>query len=214
MTSSLFAGARTFATEEVTYEVFSPGTMLLIMGVSILLVAVSRILRRMNRRHHASSYLARAMVGVPEIYSITAREREGAVRELVKYASRLVRYPDERTILKAVLKREHQMSTGLVHGVAVPHARFQGLDHSFVLFARSPDGIEWDCMDQGPAHLIFLILSPEEEEHEQLHILAEIGECAENPDCLETLAKAPNCQKVTSAIRRTSTRRTQEESSP
>ncbi|MFH0882254.1 MAG: PTS sugar transporter subunit IIA [bacterium] len=176
----------------------------MVVGIAVAFVAVmvveliSRTLRRFSKR----SILARAMVGVPEIHKLKSRTREGAIRELVEVAARMLRWPSEPVILKGVLRREGQMATGLVHGIAVPHARYPKLDRSLVLFARSPVGIEWDCFDGLPARMIFLILTPEEDERIQLQMLAEIGRCADTPACLEILRNARDCRAVTRAIER------------
>lgn len=181
-------------------EALDPLTMAVGIVVSLLLVVVVDRLLRRRGRHTRHSYLAEAMVGVPEIMEITSPEREGAIRELVRFASRMIRTLDEATILKAVLKRESEMSTGLVHGIAAPHARFHELDRSFVLYGRSTRGIPWNCVDDKPAKLIFLLLSPEDDPQDQLHMLAEIGRCADDPECLDLLRTADDCRTITRAI--------------
>lgn len=183
--------------EQLTLRQMGLGIVLSLLAV-IVVELISRILRRFSHR----STLAQAMVGVPEIHVLKARTREGAIRELVEVAARMVRWPSEPTLLKGVLRREGQMATGLVHGIAVPHSRYPKLDRSLVLFARSPGGIEWDCFDGLPARMIFLILTPEEDERIQLQMLAEIGRCADNPVCLEILNNARDCRAVTRAIER------------
>lgn len=170
--------------------------------LSLTVVVLVEWTSRRMRSSTSKPYLTRAMVGVPEVHTLKAVRREGAIRELVAVASRIIRTPSEDVMLKGVLRREGQMATGLVHGIAVPHARFATLDRSVVLFARSKNGIEWECFDGEPARYIFLILSPEDDEHAQLQMLAEIGRCADTPSCIEVLASAKDCRAVTRAIER------------
>ncbi len=180
------------------------------IGIVVALVAVLlvELLTRTLHRFSSRPVLTRAMVGVPEIHQLKARTREGAIRELVEVAARILRWPSEPVLLKGVLRREAQMATGLVHGISVPHARYPKLDRSLVLFARSQAGIEWECFDGTPAKMIFLILTPEEDEHVQLQMLAEIGHCADSPACLEILKNARDCRAVTRAIERANRFRT------
>ena len=185
---------------ESTLQTLDPVTMLVGIGVALFLVVLTNLLLRQRGRHTRSSYLARAMVGVPEIMQIQSADSAGAIGEMVRFAARLIRTVDEETLLKAVLRREADMSTGLVHGIAAPHARLHQLNRSIVLFGRSARGIDWDCLDDQPAHLIFLILSPEDDAQEQLHMLAEIGHCADDDDCLELLRTAKDCRTITKAI--------------
>jgi mannitol/fructose-specific phosphotransferase system IIA component (Ntr-type) len=188
----------------------SVSQMLLAIALSLSLVMFIEILARTVRASSRKPQLSRAMVGVPEIHALTSDTREGAIRELIAVAARVLRSPPEHVLLKGVMRREGQMATGLVHGIAVPHARFARLDRSLVLFARSAKGIEWECFDGAPAKLIFLIISPEDDEHAQLKMLAEIGRCADSPDCLEILNAARDCRAVTRAIERVNKPRSRE----
>ena len=181
-------------------QTLDPTIMLAGIVISLILVAATSLLLQKRARRSRSSYLARAMIGVPEIMQIHATEREGAIREMVRFAARMVRTIDEETLMHAVLLRESDMSTGLAHGIAVPHARLTKLNRSLALFGRSARGIPWECLDDKPAEMIFLILSPEDDAQEQLHMLAEIGHCADDVDCLELLRNATDCRTITRAI--------------
>lgn len=174
--------------------------MILAIVIALIAVVAVELTSRRLRSSPSKPYLTRAMVGVPEVHMLKAASREGAIREMVSVASRIIRAPSEEVMLKGVLRREGQMATGLVHGIAVPHSRFANLDRSLVLFGRSSIGIEWECFDGEPARYIFLILSPEDDEHAQLQMLAEIGRCADTPSCIEVLATASDCRAVTRAI--------------
>jgi K+:H+ antiporter len=75
----------------------------------------------------------------------------------------------------AVRERERIMGTGLERGVAVPHARIEGIDEPLVAFGLSKGGITWDARDGLATHFVFLILTPEKEEGLQVQILAAIA---------------------------------------
>jgi fructose PTS system EIIA component len=173
--------------------------MLLAITFSIGMVLIVRSIQLSgNQKKH--SMMSKVMVGGPEVMTLKARSRASAIREMVEVVSMLIRWPDETTILKSVLKREDAISTGLVNGIAVPHARFPNLPRSLVVFGRSLHGIDWDCLDGKPAYLIFLIISPEEDEKTQLKLLSEIGRCADDSHCLEILNEAHDCKSVLKAI--------------
>ncbi len=67
------------------------------------------------------------------------------------------------------------MGTGVGKGVAIPHARPETLAHSLVLLGISKSGIEWNAVDDQPAHIIFLILTPADDHDSQLEILSTIA---------------------------------------
>jgi mannitol/fructose-specific phosphotransferase system IIA component (Ntr-type) len=177
-----------------------PGLMGIAIGFSLLLLVTLTLLSRVKRGHSNFSYLTNAMLGGVDILKIRSTTKQDAIAELASHASQVLRWPDEETIKRGLLEREDQMSTGLEAGIAVPHARFMKLGRSLVLFARSDKGIDWDCMDGGLAHIIFLILTPEEDDKAQLKMLAELSNCAENVECRSVFQSTDDCREVVNAI--------------
>ena len=64
--------------------------------------------------------------------------------------------------LKAVLKRESVMSTGIGGGVAIPHAQSPAVSKLVVGLIRPKTPIDFDALDGRPVSLVFMILGPEE----------------------------------------------------
>jgi mannitol/fructose-specific phosphotransferase system IIA component (Ntr-type) len=67
------------------------------------------------------------------------------------------------------------MGTAVEEGIAFPHARLKGLASPLVVFARSVQGIDWDSPDGKATGLIFLILTPLEDDEAQVQILGNIA---------------------------------------
>jgi mannitol/fructose-specific phosphotransferase system IIA component (Ntr-type) len=87
---------------------------------------------------------------------------------------------DAAAVCGAVLAREKIMSTGIGHGVAVPHARFRELTGPVVGIGFSDTGIDFDAPDETPARIICLILTPAHDNGAQLEILADIAATFKN----------------------------------
>lgn len=104
-----------------------------------------------------------------------ARERFEAIDELVDRAVQIDRSLDRDNVREAVRAREETMGTGVGKGVAIPHARLETLARPVVLLGVSESGIEWNAIDDQPAHLIFLILTPADDRDTQLEILSTIA---------------------------------------
>ncbi|MDA1080295.1 MAG: PTS sugar transporter subunit IIA [Gemmatimonadetes bacterium] len=100
----------------------------------------------------------------------------------------------------AVREREEQAGTGTGHGLAVPHARLPGLTRPVLVLGRSPGGIDWDAPDGLPVHLIFLILTPEENTGLQLQILAGLAGGLHPRPARERLIKAESDKEVWEAL--------------
>jgi mannitol/fructose-specific phosphotransferase system IIA component (Ntr-type) len=74
-----------------------------------------------------------------------------------------------------VRTREETMGTGIGDGIAVPHARLDVLTRPMVMLGVSKEGIEWNAVDDQPAHLVFLILTPRDDADTQLEILSTVA---------------------------------------
>jgi Kef-type K+ transport system membrane component KefB len=81
---------------------------------------------------------------------------------------------DSNEVFKEVWLREAEMSTGIINGFAVPHARLP-IQKPVIALAINKEGIEFDSMDKQLTHLIFLILIPQNEPEMQLKLIAEIS---------------------------------------
>ena len=75
-------------------------------------------------------------------------------------------------ILEALDQREALGSTGIGHGIAIPHARLAGLSHPFGLFARLEHPIDFAAIDGAPVDLVFLLLTPAAADKAHLAALA------------------------------------------
>jgi tellurite resistance protein TerC len=103
-------------------------------------------------------------------------------------------------IVKAVLERERAMSTYLGNGLAIPHARLEGIDKPALLFARSEDGIPIKGREE-KAHLIFILMTPAGSPRVQVRLLARICGLIASEYVAERLRSASTPAAVVEAIR-------------
>lgn len=96
------------------------------------------------------------------------------LRELSRRTARLMPI-DPQAIVDALQAREVLGSTGIGHGIAVPHARMKGLQQMFGLFARLERPIDFDAIDGQPVDLVFLLLVPDRAGNEHLAALATVA---------------------------------------
>lgn len=93
-------------------------------------------------------------------------------------------------VLRALWRREQVGSTGLGHGIAVPHARIAGISEPIVFFVRTKSAIEFHAPDRKPVSLLFVILVPEHANDEHLKILATVSEMFSNKTFRDRLEAA------------------------
>lgn len=79
------------------------------------------------------------------------------------------------TIYRALLEREALGPTGVGRGVAIPHARFAGVDRVVGLFARLEKPVDFEAIDRQPVDLVFALFAPENAGAEHLKALARVS---------------------------------------
>jgi Kef-type K+ transport system membrane component KefB len=105
---------------------------------------------------------------------LNAASRREVIREMTEAACKGSGL-DAQSVEKAVWSREEALSTGIGNGVAIPHARIEGMRQSLVVAGISATGIDFDAPDDKLANVIFLILTPGSDPGAQLDIASEIA---------------------------------------
>jgi len=82
---------------------------------------------------------------------------------------------DPDRVMEVVMKREHLGSTGIGHGVAIPHGRMADLSAPMLALARHIGGIDFDAIDGQPVHIIVLLLVPDSDDRRHLELLAQLA---------------------------------------
>ncbi len=103
-------------------------------------------------------------------------------------------------IVSAVAKREALGSTGVGGGIALPHARIDGLKRPFGLLARVAAPIEFDAVDGKPVDVVFMLLLPASSHGEQLNILASVARKLREGEVLQKIRSATDTAEVFRAI--------------
>jgi PTS system nitrogen regulatory IIA component len=93
----------------------------------------------------------------------------------------------ERTILEVLQQRENLGSTGVGHGVAIPHGKLPKLSKLFGLFARLERPIDFEALDAQPVDLVFLLLAPEGAGADHLKALARVARLLRDADTARKL---------------------------
>lgn len=88
---------------------------------------------------------------------------------------------DESSALRALQDREALGPTGVGHGVAIPHARVEGLDEVKAVFIRLEEPIDFNAVDRQPVDLFFGLLAPIDAGVEHLKALALISRTMREP---------------------------------
>lgn len=93
-------------------------------------------------------------------------------------------------VFDSLLARERLGSTGLGHGVAIPHGRLPGLTDAVAAFLRLERGVDYDAPDHEPVDLLFALVVPEKCSDVHLKILAALARMFSDSETLAGLRAA------------------------
>lgn len=79
-------------------------------------------------------------------------------------------------VFDSLFARERLGSTGLGHGVAIPHGRIKGLKDALGAFLRLGGPVPFDAPDGKPVNLVFALLVPEQATERHLQVLSELAQ--------------------------------------
>jgi len=100
------------------------------------------------------------------------------------------------TVTDNLFARERLGSTGLGHGVAIPHGRVKGLKNPLAAVVRLQSAIGFDAPDDEPVTLLIFLLVPEAATQRHLEILSEIAEMLSDRELRERLKSEPDAAAV------------------
>ncbi len=101
---------------------------------------------------------------------------------------------EARAVFEALLERERLGGTGMGRGVAVPHARLEGVEAIRGVFMRLEKPIDFDAVDDQPVDLVFALLAPEDAGADHLRALARVSRALRDPG---VCAKLRSCADAT-----------------
>jgi PTS system nitrogen regulatory IIA component len=100
------------------------------------------------------------------------------------------------SVFDSLFARERLGSTGLGHGVAVPHGRVKNIDNPCAAFARLAQPVAFDSPDGQPVDLILVLIVPETATQQHLDILAEVAQRLSEPSILEQLRRETDAMRI------------------
>lgn len=115
-----------------------------------------------------------------------ASSKRRLFQELGEMAQSAFRLPAAE-VAEALAAREGMGPTGVGHGVALPHARIEGLDRVRGLFLRLDRPIDFEAVDRQPVDLVFGLLAPASAGVEHLKALALVSRTMRDPATCQKL---------------------------
>ncbi len=99
-------------------------------------------------------------------------------------------------VLDALLEREAAGSTGVGHGVAVPHARLPGMSRIRGVFMRLEQPTPFESVDDQPVYLVFALFAPAESDTEHLRALPRVSRLLRQRELRLQLRQARTAESI------------------
>jgi mannitol/fructose-specific phosphotransferase system IIA component (Ntr-type) len=140
----------------------------------------------------------------PEGMSLGMREKrkKKALEELAELCAAAWDLDNPAALTGEILQREKMGSTGIGHGVAIPHCLTSMADFTAMAFGRSNQGISYGAPDNRPVHLLFLLIGPQSAVAEHLKLLSKLSRLLTEEDFRNRLLTAGDPGEVIDLFRR------------
>ncbi len=111
----------------------------------------------------------------------------------------------ESDVYEALLQRERLGSTGIGHGVAIPHGKLPKLNRLIGIFARLEKPVDFDALDGQQVDLVFLLLAPEGAGADHLKALSRVARALRDPAIAQKLRKSHDASALFALLTQTPT---------
>lgn len=109
------------------------------------------------------------------IAPMAATEKKAAIDELVDVLAKIGKANDAEALRSAVWTREQTRTTGIGHGLAIPHGKCAGLDGLAMAIGRPAEPMDFEAIDGQPVRLVVLLASPPDQTSDHIQALARIS---------------------------------------
>ncbi|HNP92727.1 MAG TPA: PTS sugar transporter subunit IIA [Rectinema sp.] len=138
----------------------------------------------------------------PELISLDlkGRNKEEIIRELVDLASNSGKVLDKEETIQSVLEREYRMSTGMKHGIAIPHGKTTAVHELVACVGITKEEVDFDALDRKGCRIFIMTLSPIDKTGPHLQFLAEVGMLFRSEEKRQALLEARTKEEVVSIL--------------
>ena len=106
---------------------------------------------------------------------LTATDKKGVIDELVDLLAGADKIHDAESLKEAVWTREQTRTTGIGHGLAIPHGKCAGMKNLAMAIGKPAEPMDFEAIDSQPVKLVVLLASPPDRTSDHIQALARIS---------------------------------------
>jgi PTS system nitrogen regulatory IIA component len=122
--------------------------------------------------------------------------KEEIIKELLDILIAANKIEDRDTAFRAVMEREEKMSTGMKHGIAIPHGKTTCVKDLVACIGVSDNPVDFDSLDHQPCRIFIMTLSPIEKTGPHLQFLAEVSLLFKNGEKRKEMLEADSSEEI------------------
>ncbi len=134
---------------------------------------------------------------------LTSTDKQAAIFELADLLCAHTPIEDAQELKDAIWARETTRTTGIGHGIGIPHGKCEGVDKLRMAIGITPpdaDGIEFGSIDKKPVDLVILLASPTDQTGPHIQALAKISRMLTDAVIRTQLKQSPDAQALYDTI--------------
>lgn len=138
------------------------------------------------------------------VADLQSSSKEGAIREMVQSLQQAGLFAESPTdeIVRSIMRREQLGSTGIGRNIAIPHAKYAGVDKLIGTIALSKVGVPFDSIDGQAVHVLVLLISPQDRPGDHLRALENVVRSMRNEQFVQELRQAKSKDEVWTLLQR------------
>lgn len=127
---------------------------------------------------------------------LSSDDKQAAIFELADLLTEQTPIEDAQELKDAIWQRETTRTTGIGHGIGIPHGKCEGVDKLRMAIGVAPAGIEFGAIDKKPVDLVILLASPTDQTGPHIQALAKISRMLTDAVIRQNLKDAPDAQTL------------------
>lgn len=132
--------------------------------------------------------------------NLRSTTKNGVIEELVDLLIAAGRILDRQNAINCVLERERKMSTGMQHGVAIPHGKTGMVENLVTAIGVRKEGIDFGSQDGQPSKIFIMTISSSNRTGPHMEYLAEVSKLLSNPAIRQRVLDAATDEELAAAL--------------
>lgn len=127
---------------------------------------------------------------------LTGSGKHEVICELVDMLVDAGKVRDGASLKEAVWSREQTRTTGIGHGLAIPHGKCEGISELTMAIGKPSEPLDFEAIDNQPVRLVVLLASPPDKTSDHIQALAQVSRMMTNEDFRQKIYDAENAEAI------------------